>query len=158
MTSIIEFLKRWFLLSIHKKFILSCYIKLYFLPKACRDSLECINWEFYLINPDPIIPIPGSLWAIQHRWRARCQFLKPLRKSISVAVPARLRIGIEKLLFCIIVISCICSVCLIASSADPPMRDRIAREKRYCEGPCVFYCNNQLISLTFLCYGLDSRD
>src|SRR5215212_4910082 len=30
------------------------------------------------------------------------------------------------------------------SSADPPMRDRIAREKCYCKGPCVFYCKNQL--------------
>jgi hypothetical protein len=73
-----------------------------------------------------------------------------LRKSIPVAVPAKLRIGIEKLLFCIIVISCICSVYWIASSADPPMRDRIAREKCYCEGPCVFYSKNQLNIADFL--------
>jgi hypothetical protein len=68
-----------------------------------------------------------------------------LRKSIPVAVPAKLRIGTEKLLFCDY-----SSVYLIASSADPPMRDRIVREKRYCEGLCIFYCKNQLNIADFL--------
>jgi hypothetical protein len=60
---------------------------------------------------------------------------KTLRKSIPVDVPAKLGIGTEKLLFCVIVISRICSVYLMASSADSPIRDIIAGESANAKAP-----------------------
>ena len=70
------------------------YIRLYFLPKACRASLNASIGG--LTKPAPIIPIPGSLCAIAVSMTGVIPVLKTLRKSIPVAVPAKFRIGSEK--------------------------------------------------------------
>jgi hypothetical protein len=63
---------------------------------------------------------------------------KTFAKIYTGCCSCKLRIGIEKLLFCIIVISCICSGYRIASSADPTMREKLQEKNATAKVPVSF--------------------
>jgi len=78
------------------------------------------------VIPAPIIPIPGSLWAIAVLMTGSTPVCSTLRTSMPVAMPRKSSSGIVTFGFVVVVISAMPSENATASSTVPPTSATIA--------------------------------